>query len=46
MNDHDAMTAINAALNEYFTLGLTAVEALHKIAQISGRNATEHEAAK
>jgi hypothetical protein len=44
MNDHDAMTAINTVLDQWFDLGLTAVEALHKIAQISGMNRIDHEA--
>lgn len=46
MTDHAAMTAINAALDGWLNLEWTAVEALHKIAQISAANRTEHEAAK
>ena len=46
MTDHAAMTAINAVLDQWFNLDMTAVEALHKIARISGENRIEHEAAK
>lgn len=47
MNDHDAMTQINAALNEYFRGETSELRALHRIAVISGMNAYDHaEAAK
>lgn len=46
MNDHDAMDAINAVLDDRISIGLTAVEALHKIAYISGANQIDHEQAK
>lgn len=46
MNDHDAMTAINAVLDKYFRGELTQLGALARIAQISGHNANEHAPAK
>jgi hypothetical protein len=47
MNDHDAMTAINAALDRYFRGEVTELQTVNSIARISGLNTTEHaEAAK
>lgn len=46
MNDHDAMTAINAVLDQWFTVKCTAVDAINEIAKISGENAIEHEETK
>lgn len=46
MNDHDAMTAINAVLDRWLKDDLDANHALIEIAKISGANTAEHEAAK
>ncbi|MDQ0241234.1 hypothetical protein [Arthrobacter bambusae] len=46
MNDHDAMTAINATLDRYFKGYISEPNAINEIAKISGRNAIDHEAAK
>jgi hypothetical protein len=43
VTDHDAMTAINDVLDEWFNIGITAVDALHKIARVSGENRIDHE---
>jgi hypothetical protein len=46
VNDHDAMTAINKVLDEVFAATISNYDALRQIAQISGENAIDHEAAK
>lgn len=46
MNDHDAVTAINATLDQYFKGYISEPNAINEIARISAMNATEHEAAK
>jgi hypothetical protein len=46
MNDHDAMTAINAVLEQYFRGQADPYQTLTQIAQISGANKTEHEEQK
>jgi len=46
MNDHDAMTAINAVLNEWFKDGISEIQALSRIAIISGKNYIHHDEAK
>lgn len=42
MNDHDAITAINAELNKFFRGDITADEALRQVCYISGMNAIDH----
>ena len=46
MNDHDAMTAINAVLDRHFRGELTQAQTLAQICIISGQNATDHAEAK
>lgn len=46
MNDHDAMEAINAVLEQYFSGRIGRFEALQKISRISGQNVIEHAKAK
>jgi len=46
MNDHDAMTAINAVLNEWFKDGISEIQALSRISIISGKNYIHHDEAK
>ena len=46
MNDHDAMTAINAVLEQFYRTQLNSYEALNQIAAITGANQAEHEAAQ
>lgn len=46
MNDHDAIDAINAALNRYFHGDVTGGELVNEIAFITGANKNEHEASK
>lgn len=41
MNDHEAMEAINAALEEYYRGRLTQHEVLIRIARITEENPTE-----
>jgi hypothetical protein len=43
MNDHDAMEAINAILEQYYRTQLNSVEALHQIAAVAGANKIDHE---
>ena len=44
LNDHDAMEAVDAVLEQYFRGRLNPYEALNQIAQITGANKIEHEA--
>ena len=46
MNDHDAMEAVNAVLDEWFKGSVSADRALMQIARISGMNKIEHEESK
>lgn len=46
MNDHYAIEAINAVLDECYRTTLTAHDAILKIARISGANQIEHQEAK
>lgn len=46
MNDHEAMDAINAVLQDLFDDKVSHFEALIKISRISGQNAIDHAAAK
>lgn len=46
MNDHDAMTAINAALEDYYRGRITDHEAVTRIAQIAGENHIDHQESK
>jgi hypothetical protein len=46
MNDHDAMDAVNAVLDEWFKGDLAADRALMQIARISGMNSFEHDEVK
>jgi glycerate kinase len=46
VNDHDAMDAVNAVLDEWFKGGLNASTAVIEIAKISGLNKIEHEEQK
>jgi hypothetical protein len=46
MNDHDAMTEINAVLGEWFKGEISEVRALSRIAIISGKNYIHHDEAK
>jgi len=43
VNDHDAMTAINSILEQYFRTQLNSVEALNQISAISGANKVDHQ---
>jgi hypothetical protein len=43
MNDHDAMTAINAVLEQFYRSQLNSYEALNQISAISGANKVDHE---
>ena len=45
MNDHDAMTAINAVLESFYRGQADAANALLQIALISGRNSIQHQEA-
>lgn len=46
MNDHAAMTAINATLDQYFKGDSTREDTLNAICRISGENRIDHEEAK
>lgn len=47
MNDHDAMTAINAAMDEWMAGKISEFQLINKVARISGQNKFQHdEAAK
>jgi hypothetical protein len=46
MNDHDAMEAITAILEQYYRTQLNSTEALHQIAAVAGHNAIQHAEAK
>lgn len=46
VNDHDAMTAINAVLDQWLKGEIRELRALSRIAKICGENTIEHEAAK
>ncbi|MBT2537256.1 hypothetical protein [Arthrobacter sp. ISL-69] len=46
MNDHDAMEAVSAVLEQYYRAQLNSTEALHQIAYIIGQNAIDHAEAK
>lgn len=43
MNDHDAMTAINAALEDYYRGRTSEHETLTKITHIAGANLIKHQ---
>lgn len=45
MNDHAAMEAINAALEDYYRGRINQQETLIQIARITGGNAIEHQEA-
>lgn len=46
MNDHDAMDAINAVLDQYFRGEVDRVSVVGIVCQISGQNSFDHEKAK
>lgn len=46
MTDHEAMEAINAALEEYYRGRLTQHQVLIQIAQITGENTIDHQESK
>ncbi|MDP9184154.1 MAG: hypothetical protein M3O29_00615 [Actinomycetota bacterium] len=46
MNDHDAIDAINAVLDEWFEGNMFAPDALTQIARITGENKIQHEQAR
>jgi len=43
VNDHDAMTAINAVLEQFYRTQLNSYEALNQISAISGANKADHQ---
>jgi len=43
VNDHDAMTAINAVLEQFYRTQLNSYEALNQISAISGANKVDHQ---
>jgi hypothetical protein len=43
VNDHDAMTAINSILEQFYRSQLNSYEALNQISAISGANKVDHE---
>ena len=46
MNDHDAMWAVAALVEQYCRTQITSVEAMNYIAQVVGANRIEHLDAK
>jgi hypothetical protein len=46
MNDHDAMTAINAVLDAWFKGEINEVQALSRITITAGKNYIHHDEAK
>jgi hypothetical protein len=46
MNDHDAMEAVNAVLEQFFDGEFDTAGALNRIAQISDENKISHSEAK
>ncbi|GGH93937.1 hypothetical protein ACFFGR_09485 [Arthrobacter liuii] len=46
MTDHEAMEAINAALEDYYRGRISQTEALNQIARITGESAIEHQESK
>jgi hypothetical protein len=46
MNDHDAIDAINAVLDQYFRGELNQTALVGKICRISGQNTIDHMEAK
>lgn len=45
MNDHDAMTAINEALEHYFRGQLDPLELIRQVTIVSGQNLISHQEA-
>jgi hypothetical protein len=46
VNDHDAIDAINAVLDQWFKGESGPLESLYRIARISGENTIEHKESK
>ena len=46
MNDHEAMEAVAALVEQYCRTQISSVEAMNYIAQVAGANKISHEEAK
>jgi len=46
MNDHEAMEAVNAVLEQFYRGQLDSYQALTQIARVSGENTIDHQESK